>query len=150
MKLAFHLMGRLKMPLEINFAVITNFTKAAAAGFGSQFNGLMQPFDDSLYSGYSTYNNWAKVPSSPSSLAKAGFAWGLTGTAAASAFNTTTPLTSQTLGYGSTSNAGNAASNYMYSAVVSASSNSPTTSDQDLSKADLQQYSNMTSKLNKN
>lgn len=33
-------------------------------GFGSQFNGLMQPFDDSLYSGYSTYNNWAaKVPS---------------------------------------------------------------------------------------
>lgn len=107
----------------------------------------MQPFDDSLYSGYSTYNNWAKVPSSPSSLAKAGFAWGLTGTAAASAFNTATPLTSQTLGYGSTSNAGNAASNYMYSAVVSASSNSPTTSDQDLSKADLQQYSNMTSKL---
>ena len=108
----------------------------------------MQPFDDSLYSGYSTYNNWAKVPSSPSSLAKAGFAWGLTGTAA-SAFNTTTPLTSQTLGYGSTSaNPGNAASNYMYSAVVSASSNSPTTSDQDLSKADLQQqYSNMTSKL---
>ncbi|GIY45852.1 pituitary homeobox x [Caerostris darwini] len=33
-------------------------------GFSTQFNGLMQPFDDSLYSGYSTYNNWAaKVPS---------------------------------------------------------------------------------------
>ncbi|XP_023241128.1 pituitary homeobox x-like isoform X2 [Centruroides vittatus] len=33
-------------------------------GFGTQFNGLMQPFDDSLYSGYSSYNNWAsKVPS---------------------------------------------------------------------------------------
>ena len=44
-------------------------------GFGSQFNGLMQPFDDGLYSGYSTYNNWAaKVPSP--SLTK-GFAWGL-------------------------------------------------------------------------
>ena len=55
-----------------------DFTKAAAAGFGTQFNGLMQPFDESLYSGYSTYNNW-KVPSAtPSSLAKAGFAWGLT------------------------------------------------------------------------
>ena len=54
-----------------------DFTKAAAAGFGTQFNGLMQPFDESLYSGYSTYNNW-KVPSAtPSSLAKAGFAWGL-------------------------------------------------------------------------
>merc|ERR1712038_306625 len=70
-----------------------DFTKAAAAGFGPQFNGLMQPFDDSLYSGYSTYNNWAKVPSTPSSLAKAGFAWGLTSSAAsqsalcASAFN---------------------------------------------------------------
>lgn len=33
-------------------------------GFGSQFNGLMQPFDDSLYSGYSSGYNWAaKVPS---------------------------------------------------------------------------------------
>ena len=35
-------------------------------GFSSQFNGLMQPFTDpdSLYSSYSTYNNWAsKVPS---------------------------------------------------------------------------------------
>ncbi|XP_013774111.2 pituitary homeobox x-like [Limulus polyphemus] len=33
-------------------------------GFGTQFNGLMQPFDDGLYSGYSSYNNWAsKVPS---------------------------------------------------------------------------------------
>ncbi|XP_054710693.1 pituitary homeobox x-like [Uloborus diversus] len=33
-------------------------------GFSTQFNGLMQPFDDTLYSGYSTYNNWAaKVPS---------------------------------------------------------------------------------------
>ena len=81
-----------------------------------------------------------------SSLAKAGFAWGLTGSAA-SAFNTATPAgltASQTLGYGSANNS----SNYMYSAVVSASSTSPTTSDQDgaagltASKADLlQQYS---------
>ena len=46
-----------------------DFSKAT--GFGSQFNGLMQPFDDTLYSGYSTYNNWVttKVPSAPS-LAK--------------------------------------------------------------------------------
>lgn len=48
-------------------------------GFGSQFNGLMQPFPDDAASlagyGYSSYNNWAKVPSP--SLAKAGFAWGL-------------------------------------------------------------------------
>jgi len=46
-------------------------------GFGTQFNGLMQPFpEDSLASyGYHGYNNWAtKVPSP--SLAK-GFAWGL-------------------------------------------------------------------------
>lgn len=76
----------------------------------------MQPFDDTLYSGYSTYNNW-KVPSTPSSLAKAGFAWGLTG----SSFNmNSNPL-------GSTSYGPNN-SNYgsMYSAVVSASSSSPT------------------------
>lgn len=45
-------------------------------GFGSQFNGLMPPFtDDSLYSGYSTYNNWAtKVPSP---LGAKSFPWGL-------------------------------------------------------------------------
>ncbi|GLH13876.1 Pituitary homeobox homolog Ptx1, partial [Gryllus bimaculatus] len=47
-----------------------NAAAAAAAdfknGFGTQFNGLMQPFTDtdSLYSSYTTYNNWAtKVPS---------------------------------------------------------------------------------------
>ncbi|XP_077526901.1 pituitary homeobox 3-like [Haemaphysalis longicornis] len=41
-----------------------NATAELKNGFGSQFNGLMQPFDDSLYSGYSSYNNWAsKVPS---------------------------------------------------------------------------------------
>lgn len=47
-----------------------NAAAAAAAdfknGFGTQFNGLMQPFTDtdSLYSSYSSYNNWAaKVPS---------------------------------------------------------------------------------------
>ncbi|CAH1793463.1 unnamed protein product [Owenia fusiformis] len=44
-------------------------------GFGPQFNGLVQPFDDGLYSGYSTYNNWAtKVPSH---LGSKGFPWGL-------------------------------------------------------------------------
>ena len=56
-----------------------DFTKGAAAGFGTQFNGLIQPFDESLYYGYSNCNNW-RVPSTPaSSLANAGFAWGLTG-----------------------------------------------------------------------
>lgn len=47
-----------------------NAAAAAAAdfknGFGTQFNGLMQPFTDpdTLYSSYSSYNNWAsKVPS---------------------------------------------------------------------------------------
>ena len=66
----------------------SDFSKVAAAGsFGSQFNSLMtpQPFaaaDDSLYSGYSTYNNWAAkaaagVAAAPSSLTKGfGAAWG--------------------------------------------------------------------------
>ena len=60
----------------------TDFGKAAAAatGFGPQFNGLMQPFDDSLYTGYSTYNNWAsKVPSAAAAtgFAKSFATWGL-------------------------------------------------------------------------
>ena len=60
----------------------TDFGKvaAAASGFGPQFNGLMQPFDDSLYTGYSTYNNWAaKVPSAAaaSGFAKSFASWGL-------------------------------------------------------------------------
>ena len=57
-----------------------------AAGFGTNFNGLMQPFDDSLYSGYSTYNNWVttKVPTAPS-LAKGFSAWGLNSPLAATA-----------------------------------------------------------------
>ena len=79
----------------------------------------MQPFDEPLYSGYSTYNNW-KVPSAtPSSLAKAGFAWGLT-----SNFNM---ATSPSVSNYTTSNN----SNYMYSntAAVSATSTSPTHSD---------------------
>ncbi|XP_038060066.1 pituitary homeobox x-like [Patiria miniata] len=41
-------------------------------GFGSQFNGLMQPFDDGLYSGYS-YNNWA----AKSAAAAKSFPWSL-------------------------------------------------------------------------
>ena len=45
-----------------------------------------QPFDDSLYSGYSTYNNWVttKVPTGPS-LAKGFSAWGLNSPLAATA-----------------------------------------------------------------
>ncbi len=80
----------------------------------------MQPFDDSLYSGYSSYNNW-KVPSTPSSLAKASFAWGLTG----SSFN-----------MGSASAYGTNNTNYgsMYSSVVSTSSTSPTDTNSEASK----------------
>ena len=61
----------------------SDFSKAT--GFSSQFNGLMQPFDDSLYSGYS-YNNWVttKVPTAPS-LAKGFSAWGLNSPLAATA-----------------------------------------------------------------
>ncbi|XP_064641490.1 pituitary homeobox x-like isoform X2 [Lineus longissimus] len=44
-------------------------------GFGPQFNGLVQPFDDGLYTGYSTYNNWASKVPSP--LGSKGFPWGL-------------------------------------------------------------------------
>ena len=44
------------------------------AGFGQQFNGWMQPFDDSLY-GYSTYNQWSPKVQSP--LSPKGFPWGL-------------------------------------------------------------------------
>ena len=42
-------------------------------GFGPQFNGLMQPFDDGLYTGYSGYNNWASKVPSP--LGSKGFPW---------------------------------------------------------------------------
>ena len=119
-----------------------DFTKAAAAGFGSQFNGLMQPFDDSLYTGYSSYNNWA-AKTSPTSLAKAGFAWGLTSSASAFNMNTSTPSLS---GYGTSGGNGNYGS--MYSAVVSASSTSPTTSEAtEAGKTNLQQYTSMSSSL---
>ena len=48
----------------------------AAGSFGSQFNGFMQPFDDSLYSGYySSSNNWAAKTSSLTKAAS--FSWGL-------------------------------------------------------------------------
>ncbi|XP_072051166.1 pituitary homeobox x-like [Amphiura filiformis] len=52
-------------------------------GFGAQFNGLMQPFDDGLYSGYS-YNNWATKPANH--LSSKGFPWSL---------NSVNPLTNQ-------------------------------------------------------
>ncbi len=54
-----------------------DFSKAVSS-FGTQFNvnGLMQPFDDTFYSGY-TYNNWAtKAAATTPSLTK-GFTWGL-------------------------------------------------------------------------
>ncbi|XP_072051165.1 pituitary homeobox x-like isoform X2 [Amphiura filiformis] len=40
-----------------------------------QFNGLMQPYDDGLYSGYS-YNNWA-AKQAVNSLGSKGFPWSL-------------------------------------------------------------------------
>ncbi|XP_064107606.1 pituitary homeobox x-like isoform X2 [Macrobrachium nipponense] len=45
-------------------------------GWGAQLNGLAWP-DDGLYSGYSSYNNWAKV--TPPPLGAKGFAWGFNG-----------------------------------------------------------------------
>ena len=72
----------------------TDFGKAAAvSGFGTQFNGLMQPFDDSLYTGYSTYNNWAsKVPSAGvSGFAKSFATWGLNAPLAGMAHNQVSP-----------------------------------------------------------
>ncbi len=64
-----------------------DLSKAAAvvSSFGSQFNGFMQPFDDSFYSGYySTSNSWAgKSPS----LTKASLSWGLAGAAMTSPHN---------------------------------------------------------------
>ena len=48
------------------------------AGFGGQFGGLMQPFDDGLYAGayQSAYNQWpARVPSPLAT--KTTFPWGL-------------------------------------------------------------------------
>ena len=72
----------------------TDFGKAAAAatGFGPQFNGLMQTFDDSLYTGYSTYNNWAsKVPSAASGFAKSFATWGLNAPLAGMAHNQVSP-----------------------------------------------------------
>lgn len=44
------------------------------AGFGHQFNGWMQPFDESLY-GYSTYNQWTPKVQAP--MSSKGFPWGL-------------------------------------------------------------------------
>ena len=73
----------------------TDFGKAAAAatGFGPQFNGLMQTFDDSLYTGYSTYNNWAsKVPSAASGFAKSFATWGLNAPLAGMAHNQVSPI----------------------------------------------------------
>ena len=46
-------------------------------GYG-QFNGLMQPFDDGLYSGYSPYNNWAAAKQAAvNPLGSKGFPWSL-------------------------------------------------------------------------
>ena len=103
----------------------------------------MQPFDEpsasaALYSGYSTYNNW-KVPSAAtpaSTLAKAGFAWGLTGSsfnmAANSNYASAAAASAASMAASSTSSASSNNSNYMYSnSIISgaATSASPTHSD---------------------
>ena len=44
-------------------------------GLGAGFNGLMQPFDDGLYSGYS-YNNWAAAKTA-NHLGTKSFPWSL-------------------------------------------------------------------------
>ncbi|XP_064618350.1 pituitary homeobox x-like isoform X2 [Liolophura sinensis] len=44
-------------------------------GFGPHFNGLVQPFDNGLYGGYPSYNNWPAKDPSP--LGAKGFPWGL-------------------------------------------------------------------------
>ena len=82
-----------------------------AAGFGTNFNGLMQPFEDSIYSGCysSAYNNWAaKVPNS--GFAKSFTAWPLAGMA-----------THHSQGFNTGSGNG-AASGYPYATAGSASS----------------------------
>ncbi|KAK8376565.1 hypothetical protein O3P69_009882 [Scylla paramamosain] len=45
-------------------------------GWGAQLNGFAWP-DDGLYSGYSSYNNWARV--TPPPLSTKSFAWGFNG-----------------------------------------------------------------------
>ncbi|XP_042894162.1 pituitary homeobox 3-like [Penaeus japonicus] len=45
-------------------------------GWGAQLNGFPWP-DDGLYSGYSSYNNWARV--TPPPLSTKSFAWGFNG-----------------------------------------------------------------------
>jgi len=101
-----------------------DFGKASvAASFGTNFNGLMQPFEDSLYSGCysSAYNNWAaKVPNA--GFAKSFTAWPLAGMAAhhGQGFNTgSTNGSSSGYPYGSTGNTGS--SGYaMYAAAAAA------------------------------
>ena len=44
-------------------------------GWGAQLNGLA--WDDGLYSGYSSYNNWAKM--TPAPLGAKSLTWGFNG-----------------------------------------------------------------------
>eukprot|EP00093_Oithona_nana_P004099 04099.XXX_72275_68697_1 [CDS] Oithona nana genome sequencing. len=107
----------------------TDFGKAAAAatGFGPQFNGLMQTFDDSLYTGYSTYNNWAsKVPSAASGFAKSFATWGLNAPLAGMAHNqfNMSPTSTSMAGYPYGSSSGYAGAMY-----AAAASTPPTTKE---------------------
>lgn len=103
----------------------------AAGTFGTQFNGLMQPFDDTLYSGYSTYNNWAaKTPS----LTK-GFSWGLgamtptgyatTTTGAATTSQSTPSITTATNMFGGTSSYATSGYGSMYGSAAATAAADP-------------------------
>ena len=102
----------------------------------------MQPFDESLYTGYSSYNNWAAkgvavaAAATPSLAAKAGFAaaaWGLGAmhNAAQTGFNMTPSVTSSVATTSApTPNYGD----YMYAAAgssVTTSSDSTTTTKEE-------------------
>jgi len=115
----------------------TDFGKvaAAASGFGPQFNGLMQPFDDSLYTGYSTYNNWAaKVPSAAaaSGFAKSFASWGLNaplaGAMAHNQFNMS-PTSGSMAGYPYGTSSGYAGAMYAAAASTASTSAASTTKD---------------------
>ena len=106
----------------------------------------MQPFDEpsasaALYSGYSTYNNW-KVPSAAtpaSTLAKAGFAWGLTGSSFNMAANSNyASAAAASMAVSSTSSASSNNSNYMYSnSIISGAATSASPSHSDSSKTEV-------------
>lgn len=112
--------------------LITGDFSKAAASFGTNFNGLMQPFEDSIYSGCysSAYNNWAaKVPNA--GFAKSFSAWPLAGMTShhGQSFNTgSSNGAGSGYPYAATGSAGSASSGYaMYAAAAAAAAASNVT-----------------------